>query len=288
MEIFVAIDGKKTGPMSIYEVRELLRKDRINTSTLAWVKGMTKWEPLKECPPFRNSIDIEIAEADRDSIIINSEERKSILEASPNIYKPKPWIRLWAKLIDLPINIFLGILFLNNYLGKTKFNELIGPEPWPTPPKNIAEFWNYLDALQKAQPEFGIQILITLSICLSWIITEGLLMAIFSTTLGKWSFNIKTSKIDGKRVDPLSALKRSFLVVFLGFGFLFELLIIIFPIISYISLSKRKTTQWDRWLKIQVTHNELIPFKIIVGTISCFLVFNLVGLLLLSPEPIIP
>jgi len=288
MEIFVVIDGKKTGPMSIYEVRELLRKDRINTSTLAWVKGMTKWEPLKECPPFRNSIDIEIAEADRDSIIINSEERKSILEASPNIYKPKPWIRLWAKLIDLPINIFLGILFLNNYLGKTKFNELIGPEPWPTPPKNIAEFWNYLDALQKAQPEFGIQILITLSICLSWIITEGLLMAIFSTTLGKWSFNIKTSKIDGKRVDPLSALKRSFLVVFLGFGFLFELLIIIFPIISYISLSKRKTTQWDRWLKIQVTHNELIPFKIIVGTISCFLVFNLVGLLLLSPEPIIP
>ena len=284
MEIFLVIDGKKTGPMSIYEVRELLRKDRINTSTLAWVKGMTKWEPLKECPPFRNSIDIEIAEAGRDSIIINSEERKSILEPSPNIYKPKPWIRLWAKLIDFPINIFLGILFLYNYLGKTKFNELIGPEPWPTPPKNIAESWNYLDALQKAQPEFGIQILTTLSICLSWIITEGLLMAIFSTTLGKWSFNIKTSKINGIKIDILSALKRSFLVVFLGFGFLFGFLIIIFPIISYISLSKRKTTQWDRWLKIQVTHNELIPFKIIVGTISCFLVFNLLGLLVVPPK----
>ena len=89
MEIFVVVDGKKTGPMSIYEVRELLRKDRINTSTLAWVKGMTKWEPLKECPPFRNSIDIEIAEADRDSIIINSEERKSILYSVLNeFYEP--------------------------------------------------------------------------------------------------------------------------------------------------------------------------------------------------------
>ena len=273
MEIFVVIDGKKTGPMSIYEVRELLRKDKINTSTLAWVKGMTKWEPLKECPPFRNSIDIEIAETDRNSIIINSEERESILEASPNIYKPKPWIRLWAKLIDFPINIFLGILFLYHYLGKTKFNDIFGNEALQKMLKDPA-----------AQPEFGIQILFTLSICLSWIITEGLLMAIFSTTLGKWSFNIKTSKIDGIKIDILSALKRSFLVVFLGFGFLFGFLIIIFPIISYISLSKRKTTQWDRWLKIQVTHNELMPLKIIVGTISCFLVFNLLGLLVVPPK----
>ena len=111
MEIFVVIDGKKTGPMSIYEVRELLRKDKINTSTLAWVKGMTKWEPLKECPPFKNSIDIEIAEADRNSIIVNSEERKSFLEPSPNLSKAKPWIRLWAKLIDFPINTFWEFYF---------------------------------------------------------------------------------------------------------------------------------------------------------------------------------
>ena len=90
---------------------------------------------------------------------------------------------------------------------------------WPAQTKVAVETYakvvsaNYLDALQKAQPEFGIQILTTLSICLSWIITEGLLMAIFSTTLGKWSFNIKTSKINGIKIDILSALKRSFLVV---------------------------------------------------------------------------
>ena len=47
MEIFLVIDGVKTGPMTIYEVRDLLRKDKIDTSTLAWIKGMKKWEPLK-------------------------------------------------------------------------------------------------------------------------------------------------------------------------------------------------------------------------------------------------
>lgn len=278
MEIFVVIDGKKTGPMSIYEVRELLRKDRINTSTLAWVKGMTKWEPLKECPPFKNSIDIEIAEADRNSIIVNSEERKSFLEPSPNLSKAKPWIRLWAKLIDFPINTFLGILFLNNYLGRSKLNELMGP-----------------DALQKmlssestAQPEIGVLVLITLSICISWIITESLLISIFSTTLGKWILNIKTSKIDGKRVDPLSALTRSFFVLFFGLGFWIFPFLIICPIISYIYLLNKRITQWDRWLKIEVTHNELNALRIFAGIFSIFIINNLVGLLLLSPEPIIP
>ena len=288
MEIFVVIDGKKTGPMSIYEVRELLRKDKINTSTLAWVKGMTKWEPLKECPPFRNSIDIEIAEADRDSIIINSEERKSILEPSPNLSKAKPWIRLWAKLIDSSINSFLGILFLTNYLGRSKLNELIG-----------------LDALQKtmsnestAQPEIDTLVLILTSICISWILTETLLMSIFSTTLGKWILNVKTSKINGKRIDPLSAFASSFLVLFLGFGYwvvpflfkfpIFSYFFLICPIISYFSLLKRKITQWDRLLKLEVTHNEVTPTRIIAAIFSFILINNLVGLLLLSPEQISP
>ena len=34
MEIFLVIDGAKNGPMTIYEVRELLRKDKINSKTL--------------------------------------------------------------------------------------------------------------------------------------------------------------------------------------------------------------------------------------------------------------
>ena len=78
MEIFLVIDGQKTGPMTIYEVRDLLRRDKIDTNTLAWVKGMQKWQPLRDCPPFKDSIDIEIAAAERDSIIISQEDRESL------------------------------------------------------------------------------------------------------------------------------------------------------------------------------------------------------------------
>ena len=71
-----------------------------------------------------------------------------------------------------------------------------------------------------AQPEIDTLVLILTSICISRILTETLLMSIFSTTLGKWILNVKTSKINGKRIDPLSAFARSFLVLFLGFGYL--------------------------------------------------------------------
>lgn len=278
MEIFLVIDGQKTGPMTIYEVRDLLRKDKIDTNTPAWVKGMQKWQSLRDCPPFKDSIDIEIATAERDSIIISQEDRESLIAPSPVFNKPKPWLRLWAKLIDFPINTFLGFLFLSKYLGKSKLNELIGPEA-------LEQFWS-----QKSptQTDVDTMVLLLVSICISWIITETLLMSIFSTTLGKWILNIKTSKINGKRIDVFSAFARSFFVLFLGFGFWLFPFLFICPIISYVSLLRRKKTQWDRLLKLEVTHNELTPTRIISAVFSFILISNLVGILLLAPEQISP
>ena len=278
MEIFLVIDGQKTGPMTIYEVRDLLRKDKIDTNTLAWVKGMQKWQSLRDCPPFKDSIDIEIATAERDSIIISQEDRESLIAPSPVFNEPKPWLRLWAKLIDFPINTFLGFLFLGKYLGKSKLNELVGPEA-------LEQFWS-----QKSptQTDVDTMVLLLVSICISWIITETLLMSIFSTTLGKWILNIKTSKINGKRIDVFSAFARSFFVLFLGFGFWLFPFLFICPIISYVSLLRRKKTQWDRLLKLEVTHNELTPTRIISAVFSFILISNLVGILLLAPEQISP
>ena len=181
-------------------------------------------------------------------------------------------------MIDFPINTFLGFLFLGKYLGKSKLNELVGPEA-------LEQFWS-----QKSptQTDVDTMVLLLVSICISWIITETLLMSIFSTTLGKWILNIKTSKINGKRIDVFSAFARSFFVLFLGFGFWLFPFLFICPIISYVSLLRRKKTQWDRLLKLEVTHNELTPTRIISAVFSFILISNLVGILLLAPEQISP
>jgi len=273
MEIFLVIDGAKNGPMTIYEVRELLRKDKINSKTLAWTKGMKKWEPLRECPPLKNSIDVEIAEIGFDEIVVNKEERDSIKEITKTISQPKPWIRLWSKLIDFPIHTFLGFLFLKIYLGEKKIKSIMGPEALEALLKNEVN----------TQPEVETLTLITIAMIVSWIITEGIFLACFSTTLGKWILNIKTLKLNGKRIDPLTALLRSFYVLVFGFGLWVFPFLLICPLISYISLIKKKSTQWDRWLKLQVTHNELTGLRILAGIVALFITHNLIGLLLLSP-----
>ena len=120
----------------------------------------------------------------------------------------------------------------------------------------------------------------------AWILTEGILLACFSTTLGKWILNIKTLKLNGKKIDPLTALIRSFYVFVFGFGLCFFPFIIICPVISYFSLMRKKSTQWDRWLKLQITHNELTGMRILSGIFVLFIITNLIGFLLLPPEQI--
>ena len=270
MEIFLVTNGVKTGPMSIYEVRDLLRKDEINTSTLAWTKGMKKWEPLRECPPLKNSIDIEIAETGFDEIVVTNEERDSIKESTKTLSKPRPWIRLWSKLIDFPIHTFLGFLFLKLYLGEETIKSIMGPEALESLLKNEAN----------TQPELETLTLITITMIISWVITEGIFLACFTTTLGKWILNIETLKLNGKRIDPLTALIRSFYVLVFGFGLWVFPFLFICPVISYISLIKKKSTQWDRWLKLQVTHKELTGLRILAGIFALFITPNLLGLLL--------
>ena len=277
MEIFLVTNGVKTGPMSIYEVRDLLRKDEINTSTLAWTKGMKKWEPLRECPPLKNSIDIEIAETGFDEIVVTKEERDSIKESTKPLSKPKPWIRLWSKFIDILIYFFIGLLFVKIHSEN--------------------DFFKFIEIVEQLTPErvksgsiteTEIEILrsTSLAIIIAWILTEGILLACFSTTLGKWILNIKTLKLNGKKIDPLTALIRSFYVFVFGFGLCFFPFIIICPVISYFSLIRKKSTQWDRWLKLQITHNELTGMRILSGIFVLFIITNLIGFLLLPPEQI--
>ena len=67
--------------MTIYEVRDLLRKDKIDTNTQHGLRN-AKWQPLRDCPPFKDSIDIEIATAERDSIVTSQEDRESLIPPS--------------------------------------------------------------------------------------------------------------------------------------------------------------------------------------------------------------
>lgn len=47
---YVAIDGKAVGPMNDSELSQLITQKKINKDTLAWVPGMTAWQPIEKVP----------------------------------------------------------------------------------------------------------------------------------------------------------------------------------------------------------------------------------------------
>ena len=51
MKLYVAIDGKKEGPLSFEVVAEKFRSGQLKAENLAWKSGVSEWKPLIEiCP----------------------------------------------------------------------------------------------------------------------------------------------------------------------------------------------------------------------------------------------
>ncbi|NCG27257.1 MAG: DUF4339 domain-containing protein [Verrucomicrobiales bacterium] len=276
MEIHLHINGKKIGPLSIYEVRESLRSGKINADCMAWIKGMEEWKPLRDCDPFMESVEVTLADASHETIIVTEKERDTIDQAysTETVYGPRPWIRLWARVIDFPILILPGLLFLRAWLGEDKLNAYMGPEA----------LQNLLEQNQTSQPSISTLITITSAICISWVITETLILSCFSTTLGKWILNTKISDAKGKKINPKSALLRSFNVCFRGCGLIIFPFVFICPIISYFSLTKRNTTSWDYSQETKVNHGDLSALRIMGAVLMILITQNIFGLLFSSLE----
>lgn len=143
---------------------------------------------------------------------------------------------------------------------------------------------NLLEQNQTSQPSMIMLVTITSAICISWVITETLILSCFSTTLGKWMLNTKISDSKGKRIGPKSALLRSFNVCFRGCGLIIFPFVFICPIISYFSLTKRNTTSWDYTQKTKVNHGDLSVLRIMGAVLMILITQNIFGLLFSSLE----
>ena len=271
MEIHLHINGQKIGPLSIYEVRERLRSGKINADCMAWIKGMDEWKPLRDCDPFRESMEVTLADASHETIIVTEREREAIDQrySTEKVHGPRPWIRLWARIIDFPILSLPGLIFLRAHLGEDEFNAYMGPEA----------LQNLLEQNQTSQPSFITLVTITSAICISWIITETLILSCFSTTLGKWILNTNISDTEGNRIGVKSALVRSFNVCFRGCGLIIFPFVFICPIVSYFSLTKRNKTSWDHAQAIKVNHGDLSVLRIMGALLMILITQNIFGLI---------
>lgn len=172
---------------------------------------------------------------------------------SPNTLSvtPRPWVRLWARLLDVYIfAIACGLLI-----------ELIDPQK-----------------LQKIN-QFALGIILAFA----WIFVESLLLSSFGTTFGKSLFKIKITLKNSSVITYSEALSRSMKVWLRGMGAGIPLVSLITHIVAYIRLTDNGTTSWDREGNFTISH-EKIGFGRILVAIVLITVFVLLIAIGMAPR----
>ena len=274
MEFFLNIDGQKVGPLTIYDVREKLRREQISPDTKAWVKGMEQWQPLRELDPLKESIEIHIADASDKEITISDQERTELGRQTilHNADKPRPWLRFWARLIDAPILLAPGLILIYQIFGAEVLTVMLVPA-WV-----LAEPPSVIPSVTDWATLFVI-------IAASWTITETLLLTYFQKTPGKWCMNIRIQKENGEGINFSLALKRSAFVFVFGMGLGEPILRIACHIIAYLKLTREGETYWDKKCKVKIIHGSVNYLLVVALTLIIMYCYGLaVHKLLGEPE----
>lgn len=179
-----------------------------------------------------------------------STQNDPVSNYSPTINKSpvRPWVRFWAKYID--INIF-G--FCTGFLMGLTF------------PIYMAES-NYLS--------LGI-----VSMFL-YVFIEPIFISEFGTTFGRWLLKTKVVTRYGTNNSYMNALKRSFHVWWRGCGLGIPIINLFTFIVNYRILNRENITPWDKSSGYLVKHEKIGVLRIIVATmlILIFVVLTSYGI----------
>ena len=131
--------------------------------------------------------------------------------------QPRPWVRFWARLLDIAdFSLFVA-------LGLHVAKPLVA-----------------LPGVAERSAITGLMLL------LAWVLFEAMLLVTWGTTPGKWLLRIKIERRDGATVDFSDALRRSFAVWLRGLGCGLPLISLFTMVIAWDRLRENGQTSWDR------------------------------------------
>jgi len=203
---FYEKDGEESGPLFEVELLQLLKSGAVFPDTLLWTSTMVDWQPALELEPFRSVL----------------REGQSVWD--PN---PRPWVRFWARRVDLAIYeaLFLGFM---------------------------ARFGEHLADLETA---------VGLVMVLAMIMVETCLLTFTGTTIGKWLFNISLSTPAGQKLSFHTALYRTFLLWLRGLGFGIPFVSVVTMAVGLRNLTLNGESSWDRDGGTVVRHRKVSPLR---------------------------
>lgn len=220
-------DRQQIGPVTETDLLEAFNNGDLKNDAFVWCKELANWTPAWEVsllnlpPPPPTAA--------------------TAAELAPAVSQVRPWLRFWARLVDLGLFFMVGFIIYGAIGFSLDDGEFLA---------GLVYLWG-------------------------WIILEPLILAAWGTTPGKALFKIKLQHADGQTLPFKPAFRRSFTVMFKGLGAGLPIVSLITLVISYFKAKSDGITSWDKANNFTVSHQEISTFRIIgvplVGFSFCFL-----------------
>ena len=270
MEVFVVINGKKEGPLTLYQLRELVREGVVTRASIGWMRGAEKWVPLEELPAALGVIqDLEREQLDEE---LAKRERPAVApppEIPYNRLVTHSLARYGARMIDILIAHLALWYLLRIPKAPAGFPDFGNPEQFMAYLRKVAV------GLIPADHMIYIQTLtlIELGALLAFWLAEAGLLAWMGATPGKALFRLRVEDHEGRRPGFFRALGRTFLVFWLGLGGKIPVLEWLASFLSFLRLQNRGITVWDQRMCTAVRQDRVTRGR----AVAIFLVFLLIA-----------
>ena len=162
----------------------------------------------------------------------------------PEASKPRPWVRYWARMIDIYfIAIFAGIavgLYDESVIQAKYFDRLI-----------------------------------SIGSIFLWIFVEAMFLSTFGYTFGKWLLGVEVLSSNGMRMGYKQAMSRGLKVWWRGLGIGIPLISFFTLLIAHAKLKADGITTWDKDDGNIVIHHNIGIAKTIISILVILGVFSL-------------
>jgi len=232
MEIWLILNGKRSGPYPDYEIRNRIEHGQMQPDEKVWHEGLPDWTALGELELFRNSFEkIEAVPA------LPSDFQKTVGDTKDEA-KLHLGRRFWARWLD--IGVFAALWWIGLYLTGKDIERAVA-DPW-----------------------------ISLSMYLTYFCLEAILIQRYGTTLGKWLMGLRVKNDDASPITMKMSLWRSFRVLVMGIGFGWGLLVIVCQALSWFTARRIGKPIWDHVGKHTVIAKPLNALRVIAIVIIFF------------------
>ncbi|WP_040206096.1 RDD family protein [Neobacillus jeddahensis] len=224
---FYIRDHQQQGPVGLFELKKLFEQGILSTETFVWSKDMNNWQLANSLDLFPGT-SLTSKQEIQTSMNVASEWKELAKDTYPS---GRPVVRYLARLFDLSLFSLFLITFVSIFS-----------------PKFIVD---------------SSKIFIFMLSLIFYISVEAIILSIFGNTLGKFILNVRLCKLNGDRIDFLTALQRSIFVTAAGMGFGVPLINFVCFYFSFFDLKKNGKSTWDQQIGTVVLYGKVSPARIV-------------------------